>query len=88
MVIFEDIQDVEEWLEPLDYLTFWNAVEPYNLTLQDRDHCDELIASGKVDASLILDVLKGLAEMELRKVLNLKDRIHEPVDYQHLKSTH
>ncbi|XAT60637.1 hypothetical protein GN278_07320 [Rhodobacteraceae bacterium Araon29] len=88
MVVFEDLQDITEWLEPLDYLAFWNAVEPYNLTLQDRDHCDELIANGKVGASLILDVLKGLAEMELRKVLNLNDRIHETVDYQYLKSTH
>ena len=79
MVIFEDIQDVKEWLRPLDYLAFWEAVEPYRLTLQDRDHCDELIASGKVDATLILEVLKGLAEMELASAFGLNWRAYHPV---------
>jgi len=78
MVIFEDIQDVKEWLEPLDYLGFWDAVAPYDLTLQDRDHCDDLIASGEVDASLILQVLKGLAEMELTRAFGLKWRTYHP----------
>lgn len=78
MVVFEDIQDVEAWLEPLDYLAFWEAVAPYRLTLQDRDHCDELIASGAVAASLILEVLKGLAAMELRQAFGLKSRTYHP----------
>ena len=75
MVLFDDIQDVREWLDPLDTIAFWEAVEPYPLTLQDRDHCDALIASGTVDARLILDVLKGLARAELARSFNLKDRI-------------
>lgn len=78
MVVFQDIQDVKEWLEPLDYIEFWEAVEPYDLTLQDRDHCDDLIASGKVEATLILEVLKGLAEMELSKAFGLKWRTYHP----------
>lgn len=49
MVVFEDIQDVRDWLDPLDYIAFWEAVEPYRLVLQDRDHCDDLIASGAVE---------------------------------------
>ena len=36
MVIFEDIQDVEEWLEPLDYVAFWDAVEPYFMRSEER----------------------------------------------------
>ena len=78
MVIFEDIQDVKEWLAPLDYLGFWQAVAPYNLALQDRDHCDDLIASGDVEPSLVLDVLKGLAEMELAEAFDLKWRVYHP----------
>lgn len=88
MMIFQDIQDVEEWLDPLGYIAFWEAVTPYNLTLQDRDHCDGLIAGGKVEANLILEVLKGLALMEMRRKLGLKPRIHEPFSAQYLTSTH
>jgi len=82
MVIFKDIQYVEEWLAPMDYIAFWEAVEPYNLILQDRDHCDEQIASGLVEQSLVLRVLKGMAENELARKLNLKDRIHHPKRYK------
>jgi len=82
MMIFHDIQDVEEWLEPHDYISFWEAVEPYNLTLQDRDHCDEMIASGKVDQSLVLRVLKSMAENALALKFHLKDRVHHPKRYR------
>ena len=88
MVIFQDIQDVEEWLEPLDYIAFWDAVSPYYLTLQDRDHCDGLIVGGDVSAETILKVLKGLAVMELRVAFDLKDRIPEPIVAQYLTSIH
>ena len=88
MVVFEDIQDVEEWLEPLDYVAFWDAVAPYFLTLQDRTHCDGLIAGGEVSTDLILSVLKGLAVMELRTAFNLHDRIHEPPVAKYLTSVH
>lgn len=79
MALFDDIQDVEEWLEPLDYLAFWKAVAPYNLTLQDRDQVEGLIAGGKLDQALALKVLKELAQMELSKTLRLKDRVYHPV---------
>ena len=88
MVVFEDIQDVEEWLEPLDYIAFWDAIAPYYLTLQDRDHCDGLIASGKVGADLILSGLKGLAMMELRVAFGLKDRIYTPAVARYLTTVH
>ena len=88
MIAFEDIQDVEDWLEPLDYLGFWEAVAPYTLILQDRDHCDDLISSGEVDADVILYCLKAMARRELTRMFDLKHRIHEPANAKYLTSVH
>ncbi len=88
MVVFQDFEDVKEWLEPLDYLAFWEAVAPYQLVLQDRDHCDELIVGAIVDAKLVLEVLKGLAAMELQEAFCLPFRVPEPVAAQYLRSLH
>ena len=38
---FRYIDDVKDWLEPMDYQGFWVVVEPYDLVLQTRDHCDQ-----------------------------------------------
>jgi len=88
MVIFQDIQDLEDWLEPKDYVQFWEAVEPYGFSMQERDHCDGLIVGGEVDPNLILSGLKFMAIMELSLSLSLKDRVHEPVTAQYLNSVH
>lgn len=87
-MIFQDIQDLEDWLRPLDYVQFWHAVEPYRFSMQERDHCDELIAGGKVDPALILSGLKFMAVLELSASLNLKNRIREPVTAQYLTNIH
>lgn len=88
MIVFEDIQDVEEWLDPLDYVTFWEAVAPWGLALQDRDHCDDQIARGIVPQALVLDVLKHMAVMELRRKLGLKPRITQPLAAETLAKVH
>lgn len=88
MVAFRYIQDVEEWLEPLDYIAFWEAVAPYNLSLMDRDHYDGLIVGGKVETAMVLGALKSLATLELRVTFSLKYRITEPTVAQYLKSIH
>ena len=88
MVMFQDIQDVENWLAPLNYIAFWEAVAPHNLTLQDRDHCDGLIAGGELAQEVVLDVLKFCAMRELTERHQLRHRIYEPVDYQYLGSVH
>jgi len=88
MVIFQDIQDLEDWLEPKDYVQFWEAVEPYGFSMQERDHCDGLIVGGEVDPNLILSGLKFMAIMELSLSLSLKDRVHEPFTAQYLNSVH
>jgi hypothetical protein len=88
MVAFRYIQDVEEWLQPLDYIAFWEAVAPYGFVLLDRDHYDGLIAGGEVNGALVLHGLKILATMEFRTAFDLKHRITEPPVAQYLKSVH
>jgi len=88
MIAFRDYEDVEEWLAPLDYIAFWEAVAPYDLCLIDRDHCDGLIAGGKADTDLVLNALKFLAVMGMRAKFNLRHRIPEPVVAKYLMSVH
>ncbi|CUI01866.1 hypothetical protein PHA8399_04015 [Leisingera aquaemixtae] len=88
-MIFEDIQDVEEWLAPLDYVTFWDAVAPYEVfDDRERDHCGALIAGGRVKQSLVLDGLKIAARLALTKKFGLTERIPEPAVAPYLKSVH
>jgi hypothetical protein len=88
MVIFEDIQDVKEWLEPLDWVDFWDAVAPYNLVLQEREFCEDQIRSGDVEQALVLSCLKHMAKRELTQTFGLKHRIPEPVVAQYIQSIH
>ena len=89
MIIFEDIQDVEDWLEPLDYLGLWQAVAPYGVFADaDRAHCDVLIANGEVPQATILEGLKVLARVAMTERFGLEHRIYAPVDAQYLKTTH
>ena len=75
---FKDIDEVEEWLKPMDYGGFWYAIEPHNLVLQSRDHCDQQIRDGEVKEELVLSVLKGMARMELTKRHELHWRMPTP----------
>ncbi|MEM7427865.1 MAG: hypothetical protein AAF441_17360 [Pseudomonadota bacterium] len=89
MLIFEDTDDVVEWLAPLDYLGFWEAVEPYAIFPDgDRDHCDTCIAKRGVPQEQVLKCLKAMARVQLTERLGLQHRIYEPVNRQYLRSTH
>ncbi|WP_152612923.1 hypothetical protein [Tateyamaria sp. ANG-S1] len=89
MVVFQDIQDVEEWLEPLDYIAFWEAVAPYGVfSIADRDHCDGLISGGTVVQDLILECIKAMARNSLRDGFGLKHRPRHTHADQGLRSLH
>lgn len=75
---FEDCEDVREWLEPLDYETFWREVAPCALALPPRSSCDAQIASGSIDAGTVLSVLKGMARLEIVERLRLPARDRMP----------
>ncbi|MFT6658562.1 hypothetical protein [Maritalea sp.] len=86
MKIFKDIDEVEEWLAPMDYEGFWIAIEPYGLTLQPKDHCDQQIADGEVDQATVLEGIKYLARIELTQIQNLHWRM--PTPWLKLVSSH
>ncbi|MEM1410209.1 MAG: hypothetical protein AAGG79_05625 [Pseudomonadota bacterium] len=88
MVAFEDIDDVVAWLEPLDYVAFWDAVAPWTIFPDgDREHCDQVIANG-VSQEIVLYSLKAMARLALTERFDLKHRVYEPVDRQYLMTTH
>jgi len=89
MVVFEDIQDVEDWLDPLEYVAFWEAVAPYRIfSIADRDHCDRLIAGGKVRQETILEGIKGMARSGLIDRFDLQHRRYDTHVDQGLRSLH
>ena len=89
MTMFEDIQDVEEWLAPFDYAGFWTAVAPWNIfSSAARAHYDQVMADGEVDPETVLYCLKGMARIELQIRFDLRDRLYEPPDAQYLRSVH
>lgn len=62
---FEDIEDVWEWLEPLDYEEFWKEMDFVPVSLPLREDCDTDIATGRVDEALVLYGLKALARVQI-----------------------
>lgn len=69
---FKYVEDVEDWLKPMDYQGFWVAVAPYNLVLQRREHCDSQITSGEIDLETVIYVLKHMAQTEISQNLGLE----------------
>ena len=74
MMIFEDQEAVEEWLETLDYEAFWIETANLPLSLQSRESCDEQIAKGIVDKPTVLCVLKGMARLQIVRLYGLEPR--------------
>lgn len=88
-MVFEDFDDVEEWLAPYDFEAFWDAIGPWNIfDPDDRARYEGLIASGEVDGEVLLTCIKDMACWSLRRRFGLKDRIYEPPDAQYLRRTH
>lgn len=74
MVIFEWMQDVEEWLEPLGYDEFWREIKRYSIYPADKEQCDMMIVFGEVTEEELLGLLKCIARVELCRILGLKYR--------------
>ena len=78
MEMFNDTDDVEEWLEPLDREGFWAEIAVFKLEIQSRESCDEQIAAGIVGRATVLFVLKGMARLELIERFRLRPRDRMP----------
>lgn len=89
MVVFEDIQDIEEWLAPFDLDGFWEAVTPWDVfTGEDRARFERILSKRTVSEAKLLFCLKGMVCFELTTRFGLKDRLYEPPDAQYLRSVH
>ncbi len=89
MIVFEDIEDVQTWLDPLDYIAFWEAVAPWSLFAdEDRAHCDDTIATGIAPQETVLACMKATARITLIERFGLGPRLYEPVDAQYVRTTH
>ena len=58
MIEFRHIDDIEDYLEPMDYETFWQEIKGFCLILIPREKCDADIEDG-VDEETVLIVLKN-----------------------------
>lgn len=74
MLKFEDSNEVEEWLETLDYEQFWQEADPHGLESDYRDNCDTSISRG-VDKAMILKCIKAEKRLQIIREQNLKVRI-------------
>lgn len=82
MIEFSYIDDIEDYLEPMDYETFWHEIRDFCLILIPREKCDADIEGG-VDEETVLIVLKNLARVELASILKLKWRCDVPMRTMH-----
>lgn len=79
MLIFEDEDELEEWLAGLDYDAFWKAIEamPY-VNIEERSAFDAQIARGVASEAEALDGLKAFAQIVIAEAQDLLPRFIEP----------
>ena len=80
---FRHTNDVEDWLEQMDYETFWREIRPYCLIMLPREKCDADMANGHVDEETVLYVMKNFARIELAAIFKLEWRNDVPMMTMH-----
>lgn len=72
---FETYEDVEEWLDPMGYDAFWQAIIVTGLYgPEDRAHCDRTLADGTADMDTVMNVTKRMALFHLVEQFKLPFR--------------
>ncbi|WP_299283287.1 hypothetical protein [uncultured Tateyamaria sp.] len=72
---FETFEDVEEWLAPMGFDAFWNAVISIGLYDEsDRAHCDRTLVDGIADMETVMTVTKMFAREALVRQFDLPFR--------------
>ena len=73
MQSFDNIVDVKEWLAPMGYDAFWDAIAPYGaFGPRDRAHCDRTLAEGISDMQTVVEVIKAWAAWQMTELYDLK----------------
>ncbi|MEL7281859.1 MAG: hypothetical protein AAGK79_15985 [Pseudomonadota bacterium] len=72
LITFDSLNDLEDWLETLDYAAFWKAIAPHAVSLPSKDEVDTMIARGAIDEETMLVSLRGLAERQIAERYNLQ----------------
>lgn len=66
MQSFDNIFEFEEWLAPMGYEAFWEAIAPFGIFgPEDRAHCDRTLADGITDMQTMVCVIKGWASWKM-----------------------
>lgn len=79
MVKFETIEDVEDWLTPMNYEEFWRAIRPHCLIIHTREDCDAQITAGVATLEDVLFGMKAFAQHQLVKRHKLQRKPIGPV---------
>lgn len=62
MIDFQTFEDVEEWLAPMGFEAFWDAMRTIGLYgPEDQAHCDRTLAQGVADMETVMCVTKRMA---------------------------
>jgi len=77
--MFEDEDELEEWLEGLDWDAFWKAVVSFpELDLDGRRNFEALIEQGHGTQNEILESLKIIAQITIAQAQDLLPRFIDP----------
>ena len=80
MMFFDDEDELEEWLDGLDYDGFWKAMETFAyVQIDGRAAIDAQIAEGTLNQAEVLDGLKAFAQVAIAEAQDLLPRIIEPL---------
>lgn len=74
---FRWIDDVENWLRPMNYEQFWCEIRPHCLSMHTRSECDNDIAHGAAAADVLV-VMKAVAAKLIARRHKLKRKPATP----------
>lgn len=69
---FETENELEAWLEALDYEDFWTEMTQSAVTLPAREECDDRISQRVLTQTAMLETLRHLAKLELSERYGLE----------------
>lgn len=69
---FRSSNDLEAWLDGLDYKSFWQAIVAHAVELPPKTECDARIAEGGVTQHVMLSNLRSMAADQIEQRYKLK----------------